>query len=130
MNESYELSELTKIDNQCILVAFSLLVACFLCWNFGWSGYFMPDYVESDSWFQRSGSLSLVFCIFSELFLIKKLSSASIILSKNPDAPQPFSGLWFNSLNNFVKIMIHFLTVSSTLICGYGDVIYKSIVVT
>lgn len=127
MNNKYDLRRLITIDKHVVYVGLGLIIGCAIIWNMGWSGKFLPSHEDLASWFQRSGSLSLILCVFSELFLLNQLSIASTIIRGAPDVPQPFANVWFKSLSKFTKVIIHLLTVTSIVICGYGEVIYKSI---
>ena len=124
-NDKYEVKNLILIDNRCIFAGAFLMGICFLCWNYAWSGIFIPEGESPSVWFQRSGSISLVFCILAEIYFFKHLALASEILSKNSITDEDFSQLWFNNVRSYASFFVHLLTVFSTLIWGYGDVVHK-----
>jgi len=123
--EKYEPKHLISIDKRCLWTGLILMVSCFICWHYAWQGALLPESEKLSVWFQRSGSLTLVFCILAEIFLLKNLALASKIIALNPAIDTNFSKLWFSSISNFSELLIHALTVTSTLIWGYGDVIHK-----
>ncbi len=124
-NDRYEVKNLILIDKRCIFAGAFLMVICFLCWNYAWSGAFIPEGESPSVWFQRSGSISLVFCILAEIYFLENLALASMILSKNPNIDESFFQFWFNNISSYVRFFVHFLTIFSTLIWGYGDVVHK-----
>ncbi|MEJ6123249.1 hypothetical protein MT390_15415 [Vibrio sp. 2-Bac 85] len=95
-----------------------------LCW-FG----FFKGAIEPSSWFQRSGSITVLLAVWAE-FKIFKLNESINPRSKSGQTwdnlkhadilHKKFAGY----LNSF-KVIAAMLAISGTIICGYGDLLYE-----
>lgn len=109
-----------------ILILLFAIGITILCWN----GLFKGD-IEASSWFQRSGSIAVLLALWVEykLFKVSGLSNP-----RNKDG-QSYEDLecadtLYNEFSGYVevlKISAAIVAILGTLICGYGDILYKCI---
>ena len=79
----------------------------------------------SAAWFQRSGSLVILFAALSEYVVFKTydyISPSEAAYSVPFDTPK-----WYKTLYNVISIIGLILLVTGTLIWGYGDYIHAKI---
>ena len=86
-----------------------------------WYSFLMPESENQASWFQRSGSLMVIFSILIEfkLFSIYKYihpGRVSVVIS-------PYSIHSYQKTYKYISILNISMIVIGTLIWGYGDII-------
>ncbi|MFC1235977.1 hypothetical protein [Vibrio sp. F74] len=95
-----------------------------LCW-FG----ILKGSIDASSWFQRSGSIMVLFAVWAE-FKLFKLSANLNPRSKNGQTWEDLGHAdvlhkeFVGYLATF-KIIAAMLAIMGTLICGYGDLIHR-----
>lgn len=86
--------------------------------------FFVPHGEDSSIWFQRSGSIVIVFSLLAELRSIEYkslvISHASSFLLCNK-----LIHYKYNSTANLINNLTLFLITFGTLIWGYGDILFK-----
>ncbi|MEZ8043116.1 MULTISPECIES: hypothetical protein [Vibrio] len=96
----------------------------FMCW-FG----VLKGNGDVSSWFQRSGSIMVLFAVWAEF----KLFKLGAILNPRSDDGQTWEDLDHADIlhKEFAvylatfKIIAAMLAITGTLICGYGDLLHK-----
>lgn len=95
-----------------------------MCW-FG----VLKGSVDASSWFQRSGSITVLFAVWAEFKLFKLGEN----LNPRSDGGQTWEDLGhadvlhkeFAGYLATFKIIAAMLAITGTLICGYGDLFHK-----
>ncbi|WP_144397625.1 hypothetical protein ABF162_25360 (plasmid) [Vibrio coralliilyticus] len=104
-----------------VVILFALTVTC---WFLGYQGHFMPEYTVRPSWFQRSGTASLVFVVIADAILASNSSTyfpgKSTVVVGGVSKSQKVA---FSVLSCVAVI----LTIMCSLISGYGDIFWKSL---
>lgn len=85
----------------------------------------MPPSENIGVWFQRSGSFSLLLCVFAEIYFLKNLTLSSKIVDNNINIDKKNFQIWFTVMKSYTENLVHLLTVISTMIWGYGDIIHN-----
>jgi hypothetical protein len=102
-----------------LLVAFAIPFLCL-----GMPAWALA-YETNSTWFQRSGSLVVLFAALSEFLLLKTydyISPSEAAYVVPFDTPK-----WYKTLYNVIAVAGVFLLVAGTLIWGYGDYIHDKI---
>jgi hypothetical protein len=106
-----------------ILVGFILSVFFLIS---GWNGWFNYYNDLPQLWFQRCGSIMTAILLLSDYYVfklsddVKTVNMVPSFALKTKDAYRPYIRVF-----QFVAV---FLTVFTTVIWGYGDIVYKEIV--
>ena len=123
---------LAELDDSIIKWIVALLIINAIIWLIALNGQLMPEGQTIATWFQRSGSLTLIISILIEIKLIRLIAKANNMISHEQTKKIPVhlntAKKSIRVLSVYIAIMVHISTILSTLIWGYGDLMYCSIV--
>lgn len=110
-------SEIRKELWQCLalfLIALSIL-------GLAYSSFLIPEAEKPETWFQRSGSIAVIFAIWIELKLFSisgYVNSAGAVVIQ-----QEVMIIRYGSLHRWAKYIAACLAIFGTLIWSYGDLV-------
>ncbi|WP_020412057.1 hypothetical protein [Microbulbifer variabilis] len=91
-----------------------------------WYSFLIPNDEPSDIWFQRSGSLMVLFAVWAEYNLMKV--NEHINLSGSSYSQQSVLAERYKTIYNIAQYSAAVLAILGTFIWGYGDVFNKIII--
>lgn len=110
------------MKNRLLISAFFLLIALIIPF-LAISGVLMPEYEKVNTWFQRSGSLTVIFAAISEVIAF------SVVTKLEPSGTR---GDQFYKFKGKYGVFVKALKVSAllvimigTFVWGYGDIFLK-----
>ncbi|ELC3160006.1 TPA: hypothetical protein ACMDUA_005149 [Vibrio harveyi] len=122
-----ELSEIKKKVKRELLTSVPILLLAFIFPILAWFGVFQLE-DNSAIWFQRSGSVTVLFAVWVE-FKLFKLAGLTNPISENGKTYDDMRKSDYLQTHNSKKIQIikylaAVLAISGTVIWGYGDLIF------
>lgn len=123
-----ELESLKRTAKKELLASVPILLLAVIAPLLGWFG-FLKGHHDAGSWFQRSGSITVLFALWAEYNFFK--------LSENLN-PRSENGLTYQNILNtdalhnefsgylrVSKVIAAMMAILGTIICGYGDLLYS-----
>ncbi|HHF3215076.1 TPA: hypothetical protein ACPJ2C_000907 [Vibrio alginolyticus] len=125
-----ELVEIKKKIKRELLTSVPILLLSFIFPILAWFGVFQLE-DNSAIWFQRSGSVTVLFAVWVE-FKLFKLAGLTNPISENGKTYDDMRKSDYLQTHNSKKIQIikylaAVLAISGTVIWGYGDLIFISL---
>ncbi|CAH8239249.1 hypothetical protein [Vibrio aestuarianus] len=125
-----ELSEIKKKVKRELLTSAPILLLAFIFPILAWFGVFQLE-DNSAIWFQRSGSVTVLFAVWVE-FKLFKLAGLTNPISENGKTYDDMRKSDYLQTHNSKKIQIikylaAVLAISGTVIWGYGDLIFTAL---
>ncbi|EGQ9145700.1 hypothetical protein AAHL06_002949 [Vibrio parahaemolyticus] len=125
-----ELVEIKKKIKRELLTSVPILLLSFIFPILAWFGVFQLE-DNSGIWFQRSGSVTVLFAVWVE-FKLFKLAGLTNPISENGKTYDDMRKSDYLQTHNSKKIQIikylaAVLAISGTVIWGYGDLIFISL---
>ncbi|EPB9466151.1 MULTISPECIES: hypothetical protein [unclassified Vibrio] len=122
-----ELSEIKKKVKRELLTSVPILLLAFIFPILAWFGVFQLE-DNSAIWFQRSGSVTVLFAVWVE-FKLFKLAGLTNPISENGKTYDDMRKSDYLQTHNSKKIQIikylaAVLAISGTVIWGYGDLVF------
>ncbi|HIF9529889.1 hypothetical protein C5F64_16125 [Photobacterium damselae subsp. damselae] len=122
-----ELVEIKKKVKRELLTSVPILLLAFIFPILAWFGIFQLE-DNSAIWFQRSGSITVLFAVWVE-FKLFKLAGLTNPISENGKTYDDMRKSDYLQTHNLKKIQIikylsAVLAISGTVIWGYGDLIF------
>ncbi|HIF9267421.1 TPA: hypothetical protein ACX6Q4_003101 [Photobacterium damselae] len=122
-----ELIEIKKKVKRELLTSVPILLLAFIFPILAWFGIFQLE-DNSAIWFQRSGSITVLFAVWVE-FKLFKLAGLTNPISENGKTYDDMRKSDYLQTHNLKKIQIikylsAVLAISGTVIWGYGDLIF------
>ncbi|PSW80262.1 hypothetical protein [Photobacterium damselae] len=122
-----ELVEIKKKVKRELLTSVPILLLAFIFPILAWFGIFQLE-DNSAIWFQRSGSITVLFAVWVE-FKLFKLAGLTNPISENGKTYDDIRKSDYLQTHNLKKIQIikylsAVLAISGTVIWGYGDLIF------
>ena len=112
-----------RIFTAIILLLFAVIIPVLAT-----QGYLLPTSSSIPSWFQRSGAIIVLLGATVEI-LIYRLPDCIHGDGNHPDYPPAFDdGGMHEKIYHLVKVIGIIVVIFGTIICGYGDLILKSII--
>ncbi|EOX4226655.1 MULTISPECIES: hypothetical protein [Vibrio] len=112
----------TNLYRKGILFSLTGFICVCLCFLIGWNGWFNFFDDKPALWFQRSGSIMLVFLVIADYHVYKMSNDVDDL-----DGCPPYAVQTKDKYRVFVRplpAIASLLTLIATLVCGYGDLIY------
>uniref|UniRef100_U1KRN0 Uncharacterized protein n=1 Tax=Pseudoalteromonas citrea DSM 8771 TaxID=1117314 RepID=U1KRN0_9GAMM len=119
--EKLSISKLDKTIFKSIIMCTALTTISIISIILGWFGVFKPNTEGLDVWFQRSGSITVVFALLCEFKLFPVNNSLYISRIHFNDFSQLKEK--YGLLHNILSMIALILMILGTIIWGYGDLL-------
>ena len=84
-----------------------------------WYSFLLPQGESPEDWFQRSGSLTVLFAVWMEYNLMKvneDVNPSGSVFSQQDELSEKYKGMF-----KIAQYVVAVLAISGTIIWGYGD---------